>query len=469
MSDPSRAPPPGTDELLRLMVESTTDYAIFATDPAGLVTSWNTGAERLLGFREPEILGRSADMIFPPEEGGATAAEEERRRALRDGRAEDERWHMRRDGTRFWAAGLLMPLATPEAGFVKVLRDRTRDHAAAARLRESEERFRLLAINIPQMVFRCDPEGFRTWGNPQWMEFTGLDLGQSTGLGWLRAIHPDDVEATRAGWREARQRGLYDVEHRVLRASDAAWRWHQTRARSIRDPTGTHSTDWVGTTTDIHDLRGLNDRQMVLMAELQHRTRNLLAVTQAIAGQTLRTSASLEEFKAQFYDRLHALSRVQALLARSNQQSVDLRDLLMAELLAHGGTPAADRMRIEGPAAALPPIAAQALGLALHELATNALKYGALSQRGGTLSVSWKIRPVAGGQELALVWVETGLAPPPGGAQEPPRRRGYGSHLIEHALPYQLNAATRLDFTPDGVRCEIVVPLEMAPMLGEGG
>jgi PAS domain S-box-containing protein len=451
---PETASSPGSDELLRLMVDSATDYAIFSIDPGGIVTSWNSGAERLLGYTEAEILGHSADVLFPPEEGGSAAAEQERHQALQTGRAEDERWQMRRDGSLFWASGLLMPLVEPGAGFVKILHDRTQHHLAETRLRESEARFRLLAQNIPQLVFLCRPDGMRTWGSPQWIEFTGLSLGESVGFGWLDAIHPDDLDATRAGWTEAHRFGEYYAEHRVRRAADGEYRWHQTRARPV-DPTSHDTHDWVGTMTDIHDLRGMHDRQQVLLAELQHRTRNLLAVIHAIAGQTLRNSPSLNEFGPQFEGRLRALSRVQAMLSRVDNTSIGLRELVLAELSAHGGAPGEGPSAVEGPEVALPPSAAQAFALALHELATNAVKYGALSQPTGRLSVTWRVEPGPRDQ-VVLDWQEHGVRYPDAVA---PTRRGYGSMLIERALPAQLNAQTRLEFAADGVRCRIVAPL----------
>ncbi len=109
---------PASDELLRLVLESVRDYAIFSIDSEGLVTSWNSGAERLLGYRADQIMGRCADVIFTPEDRAAGAFEAERRQASTHGRAEDERWQMRRDGSRFWASGLMMPLADRGRGFV---------------------------------------------------------------------------------------------------------------------------------------------------------------------------------------------------------------------------------------------------------------------------------------------------------------------------------------------------------------
>jgi PAS domain S-box-containing protein len=444
---------PRSDELLRLILESATGYAIFTMDPNGIVTSWNPGSEHLLGWRDEEIVGHSADVIFLPEEGPGRAGEEERRTATAQGRAEDERWQQRKDGSRLWASGLMMPLADRELGFVKILRDRTEQHRAEEQLRENEERFRVLAVSIPQLVFRTRPTGERTWGSPQWSVFTGLSLAESLRLRWLDAVHPDDHAATRAAWIAAPAKGEYYVEHRIRRAADDEWRWHQTRAAPLEGIQG--ADEWVGTSTDIHDLRTLQDQQKVLVAELQHRTRNLLAVVQSLARQTMRSSRSLENFGAAFESRLRALSRVQGLLARADHRPIDLAELVGNELTAHGsGGDTQDKVRVEGPAVAVPPASAQVFALAIHELATNAVKHGALGQPAGRLAVTWKLEENGPRRLIRLGWRESGVAMPEGGH---PVRRGYGSELIEHALPYHLGTETKLEFGPDGVRCDIVV------------
>lgn len=456
MPEKSNGGAPASDELLRLILESATDYAIFSTDPVGLVTSWNTGSERLLGWPAAEIMGQTADVIFTPEDRRAGAPIEERAQATASGRAEDERWQQRRDGVRFWASGLMMPLEDPSKGFIKILRDRTDRHRAEERLRESEERFRLLATHIPQLVFRSLVDGTRTWPSPQWIDFTGLNAEESMGLGWLAAVHPDDREATLAAWREALVSGEHYSELRVRRRRDGQWRWHQMRARPIRsDRLG----DWVGTMTDVHDLRGLQERQKVLVGELQHRTRNLLAMTQAIATQTLRMSRSLEDFAPEFEERLRALGRVQVLITGVDYGNVDLHDLVTAELQAHEGSHlGSGRVVVDGPAVPLTSSAAQPLGLALHELVTNAAKHGALATPGGRVSVKWQLRRTADGRQAArLEWKESGVTLFESGGGD--RRSGYGRELIERALPYQLGAETALVFEPDGVRCTIDIAI----------
>jgi two-component sensor histidine kinase len=145
---------------------------------------------------------------------------------------------------------------------------------------------------------------------------------------------------------------------------------------------------------------------------------------------------------------------LQGLLARTDHQALDLGTLVEAELAAHADGRGANKVQIEGPPAVVSAGAAQALTLALHELATNAVKYGALGQPSGRLSVRWRTEGVDA-KRIVLDWRESGVVMPAGA----PRRKGYGSELIERALPYQLQADTRLQFGPDGVHCHISVPV----------
>ena len=346
-----------------------------------------------------------------------------------------------------------MPFQGGRSGFVKILRDRTEQHIAAENLRESEARFRMLATSIPQLVFRSRATGDRTWGSPQWEMYAGLSDSESRGFGWLEALHPDDREPTVAAWRKAQQTGEYSVEHRIRRASDGEYRWHQTRARPIEGG-DTGVTDWVGTSTDIHELRGLQVHQQILLSELQHRTRNLLAIVQGMANQTVRTSRSLEEFASEFSGRLEALARAQSLIEETNHGMIELGAIVVAELAACAG---GKKARIKGDHVELPPKSIQVLALALHELGTNALKYGALRQQSGQLAVTWRVQGNGGKSRVVLDWRESGVTMPDNAAT---RRRGYGTELIECLLPYDLGAETRLEFGLDGVHCSITVPIE---------
>ena len=147
------------------------------------------------------------------------------------------------------------------------------------------------ALLVRAVYERTKGSGERTWGSPQWIVFTGLSFEDSLGFGWIDAVHPADREATVAAWATARETGQYYVEHRFRRSSTGEYRWHQTRAKPIAY-VDADEDDWVGTSTDVHEMRELQEDQRVLLAEVQHRTRNLLAVVQSLARQTMRRSTS---------------------------------------------------------------------------------------------------------------------------------------------------------------------------------
>ena len=324
-----------------------------------------------------------------------------------------------------------------------------------AAMADSETRLRTLMEGIPQLVWRSGKDGLWTWASPQWMSLTGQAQAESHGFGWIDAVHPDDRAAAMQAWDRAQPHGRLDVEYRVRRLSDSAWLWHRTRSVPVRDAPGPGGaegpiTEWLGTTTDIDDLRRLQDEQQVLVAELQHRTRNLLAVVRNVARRSIGPSPERDEYDA----RLAALGRVQGFLSRSPGYSVPLGDVVEAELQA-AGDGASAKVEVAGPAVDLPGESVQAVALALHELATNAVKYGAMAQPSAQLSVTWRIEAGEGGAPcLVIDWRESRVAMPAG----PPARRGYGTELITRALPYQLRAETALEFMPDGVRCRIILP-----------
>ena len=215
------------------------------------------------------------------------------------------------------------------------------------------------------------------------------------------------------------------------------------------------------------DLRTAVDRGSILLGELQHRVRNMLLNVRALARRTLKSSASVEEFAEAFDARLMALTRTQELLTQGAAVSVSLEDALRQELKAHGAD--GSRVLMSGPDVRLPPKAAQAVGMALHELATNASKYGALHHDGAQLRVSWHKLPGEQADDVIISWRETGVP-----IDIPPERRGFGSETIERSLPYMLGGDADLVFHPDGVECTIRFPFvpEDAPTLlatpGEG-
>ncbi len=334
------------------------------------------------------------------------------------------------------------------------MQDVTGDRPTVAALFEEKERYRVLAEGMPQIAWRSYDGGFWTWASQQWMDFTGQTKEQSLGLGWLDAIHPDDRAVVRQAWSEAPWKGQLDVESRIQLASGDEWRWHQTRAVPLRGVPGSDGPDgaapeWVGVSNNIQDLKALQGRQNVLVAELQHRTRNMLSIIRNIARRSFTPSPARDEYDA----RLAALSRVQSFLSRIPTWSVPLAELISAEFEAIGSAKP-QQVVVHGPSVDLLGDGIQPMALALHELATNAVKYGALSCPVGRLAITWQVEGADDSAQLRLEWRETGVPMPQGR----PEQCGFGMELIERALPYQLKAQTRLQFTPDGVHCTIVLP-----------
>ncbi|MFM0478797.1 sensor histidine kinase [Paraburkholderia strydomiana] len=230
-------------------------------------------------------------------------------------------------------------------------------------------------------------------------------------------------------------------------------------ARLVPWRDGHRKTDGVGVTfVNITGLTQAEARQRVLIAELQHRTRNLLTVVQSIAQHTLYKGAPLDAFLM----RPSALGRLQGLIGKAGNDLVALEEIVRLEFKALGAGKD-EQIIIEGPPVALSLDRVHGIALALHQLATNAVKYGALKDGGGRLQVRWHLAQQAGtGPKLMFEWDESGLSVPPN-----PTRHGFGRKLIEHALAYTLCAKTELRFKDDGVCCRIETPLTTGEPPGE--
>lgn len=325
---------------------------------------------------------------------------------------------------------------------------------AEDKLREAEERLRILMTGIPQLVWRAYDGGRWTWASPQWTDYTGQAEADSHGLGWLEMVHPDDRDGVKDIWAGAIERGEFHADYRLHNAGEGRYRWFQTRATPVRDAGGA-IIEWLGTSTDIDDLRRLQERQLLLVAELQHRVRNILTVVRSVFGRTVNAGGELEDLADHFQGRLDSLARTQVVVTQNASGLVDLENLIRDELLSVGAGDGPSLV-IEGPDVALPPEAAESIGLAIHELITNALKYGALKVRGATLEIRWTVNMDCGGvRRLDLTWTERGV---PAIALKP-AREGFGSELIKEALPYRLGAETSLIFRGGGVCCSISMPL----------
>lgn len=306
-----------SEERLRAILDSADEYAIITLDDNGCIASWNIGAERLLGYSEAEIVGQSGAIFFSPEDRAEGVPEKEMQIAGRDGRAANERWHCRKDGSRFWGSGVMLPVrdgSGPDR-YVKIFRDRTEERRA-------------------------------------------------------------------------------------------------------------------------------EQRQNLLIGELNHRVKNTLATVQSLAEQTLKTAASPRAFANAFTGRLLALAEAHDLLTRVAWEPVQLADVADSVL---GAWVEDGRMTLTGPNVLVSPKQALAFAMALNELLTNAIKYGALSSPAGRVVISWECE-----DGCLIRWEERGGPP-----VASPLRQGFGVRVLNRALANELGYPVDLQFKPAGVTCTI--------------
>jgi len=276
---------------------------------------------------------------------------------------------------------------------------------------------------------------------------TGLNASSSRGQGGdisFRFVHPDDAERLRQEVdRGLRSEGRYTAEYRVIRPDDGRLRWMQGAGVVVTDGKGA-PLRVIGVVRDITDRKSEEEHRETLLAELDHRVKNVLAAVQSLAAQSARRTTSTEGFLSAFAGRLKAMASAHELLTATRWRGASLAHIAAAEL---GGL-APGQARWEGPDITLRPRAANATSLALHELATNAVKYGALSTEAGRIEVRWTQSPDGG---FVLDWSESG-----GPAVHPPARRGFGSTLLEQVTGRELGGTVAVDYHPDGVRARIV-------------
>lgn len=282
------------------------------------------------------------------------------------------------------------------------------------------------------------------------LAFYGLAPGEKPSFKLYRErLHPDDRDRTIAAYDEAiagGNGGKFLIEHRLI-GPDGAVRWLRNMGQVVFRRDGT-AVRMLGTALDITAEVEAKERQKLLMAELNHRVKNNLATVQSIAVQTARRSGDMAQFLDKFEGRLGALARTHDVLTQNAWTQAGLAALLQRELASFG-----ERVRVAGPPVELPAPQALALGLIIHELATNAAKYGAFRVE-GTVSVTWT-EPEPG--VVSLLWEERGAGP-----TEPAKTEGFGMQLIRRLTTGDLRGSHRIDHLADGLRIEIVFPIARA-------
>ncbi len=327
--------------------------------------------------------------------------------------------------------------------------------ARDAALRSSEERLRLATEAAGFGVWEVDLDGTEIRWSPELFVLFGLDPGKdgpvTTAL-TLSLVHPADRALMQEAWETAQQHGTFAAEFRALRRradGTREERWFLSRGRVVH---GRRGRVMIGVHLDITERRHAEERILLLAREVDHRSKNALAVVQAALRLTPRADA--RTYADAVEGRVSALARAQTLLSADRWSGAELRALVEGELAAFLG--GGQRVDLDGPAVVLPAGVTQAIAMALHELATNAVKHGALSASGGRVGISWQLQDEA----LLLCWQESGGPAVKG----PPARRGFGSRVLEGTVRGQLGGSVSVDWLPEGLACRLVVPLKGAPL-----
>ena len=327
--------------------------------------------------------------------------------------------------------------------------ERTAELAASTLQLRQSERLRSLALAAGQMgswewnVARSSPV---LWDHGQ-CEIFGVD--PSTFVPTMESvrplINPDDFELlVRAFRKVSKDANTFQTEFRVRRLNGEI-RWCTGTAAASFDEQG--RLIWLsGVTADITDRKRAEERQILLAEEVDHRARNVVAVVQSI--MRLTRAESIDEYISALDGRVGALSNAHRLLASSRWEGADLNRLVEEEFAPYRAS-GSERVSTRGPIVLLPPATAQTIALALHELATNAAKYGALSNEHGRVDLSWRTEP----GKLELIWVESG-----GPEITPPNRGGYGSRAIVAGIERQLGGIVDFDWQAGGLRCTLSLP-----------
>ena len=447
-----------SEEHFRLLVEGAQDHAIFMLDPEGRVVSWNAGAERIKGWSAREIVGQHFSLLFPQETRNNGHPHRQLKLAVAEGSFREEAERVRKDGSRFWASVVVTALHDDKGdlrGYANVTRDITERKRAAQDMTENRSRLASIVGSAMDAIITVDADqrivlfnaAAETMFRCPVTEALGKPLGKFIPQRF-REAHSNHVRSFTATGLTNRAMGQLGTLSGLRRNGEE---FPIEVSISQADVDG--SKFFTAILRDITERKRSEEHQSLLLRELSHRVKNTLAVVQSIAAQT-RLFADPDQFYDTFTARLEALGSAHDLLTKSEWEGAALADVVRLALAPYEGHGIVQRWAMEGPGIWLAPNEAVTLSLVFHELATNAAKFGALSNATGTVDVSWDLDHAELPTAVEMRWLEYG-----GPTVKSPLHRGFGSRLLDRAVAHELGGETRLDFSSAGVECRLRFPL----------
>lgn len=322
-------------------------------------------------------------------------------------------------------------------------------------LEESRAMLSDIVETVDQIVWSARPDGYHDFFNRRWYDFTGAKPGTTEGDEWASLFHPDDRVRTFERWRQSLENGeRYEIEYR-LRHRSGEYRWVLGRAHPVRNEAG-EIIRWMGTCTDIHEQKSFAEQLELASSELSHRIKNIFAVVSGLIGLSVRDFPEAKPFAEDLRERImslgraHDYARPQGKDAGAGAQAATVLGLV-DQLLRPYQLEGHRRILIEGDDPPLSDRAATPISLAVHELATNAAKYGAFSVSGGQV----RVRGELSGDRFTLHWIERGGPPP-----NEPRNFGFGTKLVDVSLRQQLRGELVRRWKPEGLEVCVSAPVD---------
>lgn len=434
--------------------------AISEIDAHGRLLRVNETACAITGYPREELLGLSVFDLTHPDDR-PTDQDSYQQQASRDsGPYAIEKRLFRRDGRTIWVSIASSSVCDASGRFlygIRVMQDITARKRAEEMVRESEQRLRQVLEALPAAVYTTDAAGRVNFYNQAAVELSGRQPNLDTDE-WCVTWRLCDPDGRPLPHDQCPMATALKEDRPVRGQEMLVERPDGTTASVIPYPTPLHDAAGaligaVNMFVDITERKHAEARQKALIDELNHRVKNTLATVQSLAAQTLRGSGVGMAARDDFTARLFALSKTHDQLSRAGWESADFKSVvegIFAPYQLHAG----EQVKLHGPSVRLPPQSALLLAMVMHELATNAVKYGSLSVPEGALDVAWTVMSGAADRQLVIEWQESG-----GPRVRKPKHRGFGSRLADRAVTHELKGSAHIAFDPAGLHCRFEIPL----------